>query len=270
MKKSVFAAIALCLCVLAFSACKQNVTDNHNNDGNENDISSETREEIPAPEYTIKTDPLTDTVSFKETGELIYSKTVERVRITAHHDAYVDAAKKISTTMKRATDRNEEQAESIKESILNSFSGEDMTGLPWSLEAKYEAKSSGGKIVCIIEHIYYNAGGAYPVYADFAYNFDAATGKQLYLDELLPEDDDKKWEFEELLRKKLDEKYPETVQESFIQTTVTDMAVDTWYLTENGMTVWFNEQELAPHAAGKLEIELARDELPEGVLQYMN
>ena len=48
------------------------------------------------------------------------------------------------------------------------------------------------------------------------------------------------------------------------------MAVDTWYLTENGMTVWFNEQELAPHAAGKLEIELARDELPEGVLQYMN
>ena len=86
----------------------------------------------------------------------------------------------------------------------------------------------------------------------------------------MPEDDDKKWEFEELLRKKLDEKYPETVQESFIQTTVTDMAVDTWYLTENGMTVWFNEQELAPHAAGKLEIELARDELPEGVLQYMN
>jgi len=268
MKKSLFAVISLCVCVLAFSACKQNVTDNNNND--ENDISSEIQEEIPAPEYTIKTDPLTDTVSFKETGELIYSKTVERVRVTAHHDAYVDAAKKISTTMKRATDRNEEQAESIKESILNSFSGEDMTGLPWSLEAKYEAKSSGGKIVCIIEHIYYNAGGAYPVYADFAYNFDAATGKQLYLDELLPEDDDKKWEFEVLLRKKLDEKYPDTVQESFIQIAVMDMAVDTWMITDTGMTVWFNEQELAPHAAGKLEIELTRDELPEGVLQYMN
>jgi hypothetical protein len=145
-----------------------------------------------------------------------------------------------------------------------------MTGLPWSLEAKYEVLSAGGKVVCILEHIYHNAGGAYPVYADFAYNFDAVTGKQLYLDDILPEDEDKKWEFEELLRKKLDEKYPDTVQDSFIQATLMDMAIDTWHLTENGMKVWFNEQELAPHAAGKLEIEIAREELPEGFLKYFN
>ena len=270
MKKRIFSVIVLCACVLALSACRNGQDLDNNNDGLENNVSSEINEEIPAPEYTIKTEPLTDTVSFKDSGELIFSKTVERVRVTAQHDAYVDSAKKIASTMKRATERNEKQAENLKESILNSFSGDDMTGLPWSLEAKYETLSSGGKVVCIIEHIYHNAGGAYPVYADFSYNFDAVTGKQLYLDELLPEDDDKKLEFDALIRKKLDEKYPDTVQQSFIQTTVMDMAIDSWYFTEGGMAMWFNEQELAPHAAGKLEIELTRDELPEGFHKYLN
>ena len=221
MKKRIFAVITICALVLTFASCKKEpITDTQQDktpivDSQEN----QNVEELPEPEYTIKTDPLTDTVSVKDTGELLFTKTVERVRITAQHTAYIDAAKKISTVMKRASERNENTAENIKNSALNAFTGEDMLGLPWSLDANYETISSGGKIVSLVEHVYYNAGSAYPFYADFSYNFDAKTGEQLFIDKLFPFDDDEKtMAFLDLIREKLENKYPNTIQEDKITT----------------------------------------------------
>ena len=95
MKKRIFAVITICALVLTFASCKKEpITDTQQDktpivDSQEN----QNVEELPEPEYTIKTDPLTDTVSVKDTGELLFTKTVERVRITAQHTAYIDAAK---------------------------------------------------------------------------------------------------------------------------------------------------------------------------------
>lgn len=272
MKKTVFAILAICVCALAFASCKKepNIVNPPENP-TPNNQGTEYTEEIPAPEYTIKTEPLTDTVSAKDSGELIFTKTVERVRVTAKHNAYIDAARKISNTMKNASDRNETQADALKNNALASFTGDDMIGLPWSLETTFEAISSEGKVVSIVEHIYQSTGAAHPMRIDFSYNFDAQTGNQLSLGDFFPIGDDKKTpEITALFRSKLEEKYPGAVQESFIQTNLIEMAVDTWIFTENGMKIWYNEQEIAPHAAGKLEIELTRDELPEAALKYLD
>lgn len=274
MKKRIIAVITTCACVLTFAACQKKPTNDEYTDSNKDNVitdDGQNNENTPEPAYTIKTEPLTDTVSLKDTGELLFTKTVERVRVTAQHEAYVDAAKSIASVMKTASERNEKQADELKNSIFSAYTGEDMTGLPWALDAKYEVTSDSGKFVCILEHIYHNAGGAYPTYADFAYNFDAETGTQLFLSDFFPIDDDVQTpKIDSMLKAKLDEKYPDTVQESFIQTNLIDMATDTWCFTENGIKVWYNEQEIAPHAAGKLEIELTRDELPESALAYLD
>ncbi len=276
MKKKIVAAIICAGMLVAFTSCRNTDTqplDNNNvqqgqdiiDEGNRND------EELPTPEYSMKIEPTTDTITLKDTGNLIFTKTVERIRVTAQHSGYHDAAKNISSVMKASYERNELQAESLKNGLLESFTGENMTGLPWALEAKYDVESSGGKYVCFVEHVYYNAGGAYPTYMDFSYNFDAVTGKQLFLEDFFPIDDDEKTPlYDAMLREKLDAKYPDTVQDSFIQTNLINIAVDTWVFTENGMKIWYNEQEIAPHAAGKLEIELTREELPESALAYLD
>lgn len=274
MKKRIVAAIICAGALVAFASCHNTKLPDNNDVEQGEEVKQDVQqnnEEIPAPEYTIKIEPMTDTVSLKDTGDLIFTKTVEKIRVTAQHSAYLDAAKNISSVMKISFERNEQQADDLKNGILESFTGEDMTGLPWALETNYEVNSSGGKLVSFTEHIYYNAGGAYPTYADFSYNFDAATGKQLLLEDFFPIDDEEKTPlYDAMLREKLDAKYPDTVQDSFIQTNLINIAVDTWVFTENGMKIWYNEQEIAPHAAGKLEIELTRDELPESALAYLD
>ncbi len=275
MKKIFIAAMLAAGILFAFASCTDKELPNDNNKPQEEQTGDKEQqnnnEDIPAPEYNVRVTPITDTVTLKDTGDLIFTKTLEKIRVTALNEAYYSAAKNIASVMNNSYERNVLQADTLRNSILETFSGEDMTGLPWALEAKYDTISSSGKLVSFVEHIYYNAGGAYPTYVDFSYNFDAATGKQLLLEDFLPLDDDEKTPFyDNLLREKLDEKYPDTVQDSFIQTNLIHVAVDTWMFTENGMKIWYNEQEIAPHAAGKLEIELTRDELPENALAYLD
>ena len=63
-----------------------------------------------APAVTVKSDEVKDSVSLKDSGETVFTKNVQKLRITSAENSSSESVKKISSVMSAAYDRNEEHA----------------------------------------------------------------------------------------------------------------------------------------------------------------
>lgn len=107
-------------------------------------------------------------------------------------------------------------------------------------------------------------GGAHGNNVIAGVTFDAKTGQRIQLADLLEDEEDGKAQIDQLLLEKAQEMQEKAIQEegygiffeeyeNYIPDVLTE---DSWYLTEDGMTIVSNEYLLAPYAAGATYFEL--------------
>jgi len=296
MKKKLTLALAIMLILVSFGSCKNkevpekpgettppqsetipggttDQTDAEDKNQDENNSAAPIEDEKTAAEkkIDISMTDVNDSVTLKDSGEEIYSKTVQKIKVTAIDKDYSDGAKKISTAMRAAHDRHNKEATELKNSLLE-FAGENDVTTPWCLEVKYTLGRSDSKAVSILENVYYNAGGPHPTIADFGYNFDPATGDQITLSSFTNDDEEIKASLNDVINKKLHENYSEDLlsPDYLMSGTYVDVADDSWYFKEDGtgITIVFNQYDIAPYAAGTFEVDVDKNELPEAAAKY--
>ncbi len=263
IKKLLSGLLAAVICV-ALVSCKN--TENKPNDDDKGQIANNSVEITKEPLYKITTRDLEDSVAVKDTQEVVFTKKVQTVRVTALDRTYSEVAKKIASVLSSAEKRANEQAAEIKNMSMELLA-QGQTGLsfPFCFETAYHEGRNDGAVVCVIEKAYYNSGGPHPYHADFGYNFDARTGEHLNFEAVLPKD----FDIETLLFDKLNEKYPGMIDpQNFVMPELSKIADDSWVFTDDGMDVWFNVYDIAPYVGGTFEIEISKDELPEETLKY--
>ena len=133
-------------------------------------------------------------------------------------------------------------------------------------------------LLSFVEETYSYMGGVHPDYIYRCFNYDPQTGKEIEFTDLVKDED----AFKDLVAKKLSESYPEVFEsydEQGMKSLLTDWFryVNTgnaaggtvqiyqpwWFAGNQGLTVIFNEYDIAPYAAGTLTATVLYDEAPE-------
>lgn len=128
------------------------------------------------------------------------------------------------------------------------------------------------KIVSLLVLSSIYSGGAHSNAVQTAWNLDMEQGSVLTLADILCESAAQ--QLAELVRQSIDEKfqslgqgalfdgYEQTIEDAFRP----DMMTPYWYLTDEGLTVFFNQYELGPYAAGIIKTLIRYEDL-EGILR---
>lgn len=125
---------------------------------------------------------------------------------------------------------------------------------------------SDSNITSVLKTYDWFGGGAHGGYGYGTYNYDSKTGKQITLDKIIGDEQG----FYDVLEKRLKEDYPEVEyydNDNIIQNyTLNDLDPDeqkykfSWTLGYRSLTVYFQQYEVAPYAAGIQIIDLPFDE----------
>ena len=271
MKKNIFAAILAGLVICTAVACSKTTTEN-NDDSHGNNTEVSQLSEKPQFQMLVKDYPIS--VTDKNNEGLVYvSGTVRKASVVAQSREFSDITKNINSVLLSAYNRNKTSGDEILDIVSEAFTTEGFdvstAMFPWSIDTNYELVNNNGTVVTVKETVDYFAGGPHHTVSTYYYNFDCADGKHLAQILYTEGDDAQRDAADELIYNKLKEKYGEDViNYDYIQSSFVEAAVDTWYFTENGINVYFNQYEIAPYAAGDFEIEITKAELPEAALKY--
>jgi len=125
-----------------------------------------------------------------------------------------------------------------------------------------EIRRADSHILSILENYDTYTGGAHGYYAFYGDNFDPATGKELFLQDVITDMDS----FRETVKEKLYAQYP-NVGFDDLDTALADMdtadhSVMPWSMDYSGITLYFNPYHLASYADGMQVITVPFNESP--------
>lgn len=253
----------------------ENKTGDENKSGNENK-DEQSAQEVKGALVTVNVKTMNGDVTPKDETMPIFIKHLAKTDIVANEKGKVEVANKAQATMNTAYKRHETEADDLLKDMYEIMGNGEidtarLTAQPWTLTTEIAEVRNDEKVLSLTEELYYDAGGAHPSKMQFAYNFDMTTGNSVSYDDITGADEESKKAFEDKVTEKLKAKYGD---EAFVEDysieggSYAEASKDAWYFTENGVVVVFNEYKIAPYAAGRFEIEFAKDELPETAQKY--
>ncbi|RHP46700.1 MULTISPECIES: DUF3298 and DUF4163 domain-containing protein [unclassified Clostridium] len=130
----------------------------------------------------------------------------------------------------------------------------------WESELTVTAVRAAERVLCLMQTEYTWLGGAHPYTYITGITYDTKTGEELSLEDIaadydgiydyvctkLPEENDPDMFFEG---------YEDTVKAMFYGENA-DYSSIRWFLTDEGVTIWFNQYDIAPYAAGPVSVEI--------------
>lgn len=129
------------------------------------------------------------------------------------------------------------------------------------------------KIISLRAEYWRNTGGPHPNSEYRGAVFSSESGQLLALSDLLIGDGKSGQKLVQMIETKLGEQYGDHLYASRSVTEYAALAVaeqDSWYLTETGLVFFFDPDEIAPYAAGLIEVEIPYEELGEMMqVQYL-
>jgi len=129
------------------------------------------------------------------------------------------------------------------------------------LEGKYITYTANKRFITAKHSLYSDFGGASPQHEIITSTFDTQENKIITLSGLFKENSAYLERLSELSKKALFEKYPDlsfafntpTYQKGFAPN---EKNFSNWALTDTGLVIFFPEYQVAPYAAGTLDIEI--------------
>ncbi len=215
--------------------------------------------------------PLTLQSTDKQT--VYISASAEKASFVAENRADRNAAKKINDVLTRAADKSKNIYASLTDELDALFTLEtpDMSTFPWEARIDFSCIRNDGKAISVLETIETASAGEIVANTFSSYNFDPVTGDQI--GQIFYSVDDKASfdSADNVMYNKLVEKYgSETISYDNVSSSFVELAAQSWYFTEKGVQVIFNPGIIASADAGMLDIEYAKEELPELAQKYFN
>lgn len=286
VKTAVIASALVLAAVMSMTACKKTVDeqpdnpvnngeqqDGQNQNNGENTDNEKKFENPDAPSLNVSFEPLKDTITLKESGELMFEKSVDKIQLTSGENGNTESTRKIGKVMQAANDASEKEAKKEKQDCMDYLENGNDIVATWTFETKYEITKNNAYAVSFLEQTESYTGGAHPSNYKFGYNFDAQTGDQITFITLFGDSEknaDEYLAFETAIRTKLEEIYGKDALdeidaylgyndvENSIQ--LLSAAEDSWVFTDDGIKVMYNAYDIAPYAAGSYEISFSADE----------
>ena len=202
---------------------------------------------------------------------LVYSSIYQEISLTIP-DA--DCAEDIILDLLGRIDEMRASNEELKLWAQEDYQGQEYW-VPYSTEVIYSPVRIDEKVLSFVGTSFSFSGGVHPNYACISANYDLATGKYLKLEDVLID----KVAADSLCQKIIDrlaeigeeyylyDDYIRTVDERF--GTLFDPtweSTDYWYLSGEGLCVYFSPYDIAPYASGTIEVKFSYEEL-DGIIQ---
>lgn len=200
-------------------------------------------------------------------GTTAFTRRCDEVALRS--DWYPDQAEQINDQIDTYLLRHLDQAESQEAAALEAAQAADEAGQTfygWTSYSDVAAQRMDESYVSVLIYNSVYLGGAHPSNEQVAMNFDTATGTLLSLSRIFRTEC--KDSILKLLLSRLKEMessfqlfsgYQSTVQEKFEQMPA-DMTQN-WFLTDRGITFFYNPYEISPYASGVVAVELNYAEL---------
>lgn len=130
----------------------------------------------------------------------------------------------------------------------------------WESELTLTAVRADETVLCLMQTDYSWLGGAHPNTYITGITYDTQTGKELSLKGIAKDYDGI---YDYVLKKLAEENDPDMFFEGY-EDTVKAMFYGgdanygqvQWFLTNDGVTIWFNQYDIAPYAAGPVTVEI--------------
>lgn len=203
--------------------------------------------------------PLVTETLYAEDGTPLYTSVYQEVSLTMPDTDCADQI--ILDLLKRIDDARG------SDSYLADWAKEDYVGqegwVPFSCEVVFAPARMDEKVLSLHGTTFSYSGGVHPNYAGISANYDLATGKFLKLEDVLID----KVASDKLCQMIQDElaiiaeeyylydDYIRTVDERF--GTIFDPtweSTNDWYLSDEGLAIYFSPYEIAPYASGPIEL----------------
>ena len=271
MSKKLVLAILLCGIVLGtFASCTKEKPEGDKTQQQEVvKTDEEIRLETVAGEpekavYNFSSTPKVQRSLKGDNGEVLVSVTLDEPVVSAANRAFKEQKKKIETVLSKQMDLYNE----IASGMMSSYDNSSEFKASWKLETDYSVKRNDGKVLSILQQVYIDQGdGAY--FMNSALNFDVLTGDLIQQVFFTNGNDAELDAMDDLLYKKLTEKYPEAgISYEYVNSSFVDSAIDTWYFTNDGIYVFYNAESIAPEVMGDFNVTVTKDELPEFAKGY--
>lgn len=197
---------------------------------------------------------------------LIYTSTYQEISLTIP-DA--DCADAIIMDLLGRIDDIRASSEELKLWAQEEYQGQEYW-MPYSTEVIYSPVRIDEKVLGLFGTSFSYSGGVHPNYGCISANYDLATGKFLKLEDILID----KVASDALCQKIIDklaeiaeeyylyDDYIRTVDERF--GTLFDptwQSTNDWYLSGEGLCVYFSPYEIAPYASGTIEVTFTYEDL---------
>ena len=164
--------------------------------------------------------------------------------------------KEIKDMVEQSIKEDEEGAKELRE-----YGG----SLPYEEDADVMIMRADEDVLSIRTGLYSYTGGAHGGYGIFCYNYNAATGQELSLDDVIS---DRNALYEKIIQT-LNETYEKEMFFEGYEETVKDEVFEqekdgyqpklTWSVEPDGIPVYFMQYDIAPYAAGSLTVKLPYD-----------
>lgn len=196
----------------------------------------------------------------REDGHLLITTSTSQVHILSEgHEMLkkaLDALNQKNLDLQKTFLEN--NAEDARE--MYRYSPEQMGDQGWESEFALTATRADETVLSLKQADYSWLGGAHPYTYVNGINYDSQTGTELSLKDIA-KDYDGVYAY---VCKKLQEEhdpttffaeYEDTVKAMFYGEGDNQNSVQ-WFLTDDGMTVWFNQYEIAPYSSGPIIVEI--------------
>lgn len=130
----------------------------------------------------------------------------------------------------------------------------------WESELTVKAVRADEAVLCLMQSEYSWLGGAHPYTYVTGHCYDPASGEELSLKDIASDYDSL---YDYVCKKLAEENEPDMFFEGY-ENTVKGMFYGgdgsyspvPWFLTNDGVTIWFNQYDIAPYAAGAVSVEI--------------
>lgn len=210
-----------------------------------------------------------DKTAKSKDGTIYKTLSIEEIIITQKARVDKPAAQKMESVFMQAADRHIDTYEAELEAIIEM----DESLFPMETKVDYTVLRNDGRAISIKEEILRTNAGNPAGTTEFIYNFNPVTGASIATDIFYKAGDKASLDdADSKMFGKLTAKYGEEniKYENLRTASYVDAAQDSWYFTEGGIAVYFAAGEIADASLGRLEIEYAKDELPEFAQKYFN
>lgn len=172
-----------------------------------------------------------------------------------------DIESKVNSVLEKKAIDFKKDVELLSKEYLEDAKKQQLEPKKFTANSDYQVTYNYGNILSVPVVYYQYTGGAHGMYSKKTYNVDLNTGKELTLKEFFKEG----FEYKKIINKLIKEEISREPQKYFEETFKTIGEIQDYYITEDGIVVYFQLYEVAPYSSGIPEFKIPYKAIESGL-----